>query len=151
MIFENLRLARSLESTNEQLQYQVMHDVLTGLPNRPLFLDRLRVVLSRMQRVDEVVAVMFLDLDRFKPVNDTYGHDAGDVVLVETAGRLSATVRSGDTVARFGGDEFLVLCEDVGDLDAVVDLADRIRTAVSEPISPVRPRRTSCRCRSRSA
>ncbi|MGZ4718337.1 MAG: diguanylate cyclase domain-containing protein, partial [Acidimicrobiales bacterium] len=139
VILENLRLTRSLESTNEQLQYQVMHDVLTGLPNRPLFIDRLRVVLGRLQRVDEVVAVMFLDLDRFKPVNDTYGHDAGDLVLIATAERLSAAVRSGDTVARFGGDEFLVLCEDVGRLDAVLELADRIRTAVSEPVSLTAP------------
>ena len=77
---------------------------------------------------------MFLDLDRFKPVNDTFGHEAGDVVLTATANRLSEAVRSGDTVARFGGDEFLVLCEDVGDLDSVIDLSDRIRHAVSERI-----------------
>ena len=134
VILENLRLARSLETTNERLQYQVLHDVLTGLPNRPLFLDRMRVALARLQRVEETVAVMFLDLDRFKPVNDTFGHEAGDVVLTETARRLSEAVRSGDTVARFGGDEFLVLCEDVGDLESVIDLADRIRHPVSERI-----------------
>jgi len=134
VILENLRLARSLETTNERLQYQVLHDVLTGVANRPLFIDRLRVVLARMQRVDENVAVMFLDLDRFKPVNDTFGHEAGDVVLTETARRLTEVVRSGDTVARFGGDEFLVLCEDVGDLASVIDLSNRIRQSVSERI-----------------
>ncbi len=134
VILENLRLTRSLETTNERLQYQVLHDVLTGVPNRPLFLDRLRVALARLQRVDETVAVMFLDLDRFKPVNDSFGHEAGDVVLTETASRLSETVRSGDTVARFGGDEFLVLCEDVGDIDSVIDLSDRIRHSVSKRI-----------------
>jgi len=135
VILENTRLARSLALSNERLQYQVMHDVLTLLPNRPLLLDRLRMALARMTRVEELVAIMFVDLDRFKPVNDTYGHEAGDVVLVTLGRRLSAAVRAGDTVARFGGDEFLVLCEDVTSVDEAVALADRMVATMAEPIT----------------
>lgn len=86
-MLENARLAKSLAGSNEQLQYEVLHDMLTGLPNRPLFIDRPRMVVSRMSRVDEAIAVMFIDLDRFKPVNDTFGHEAGDAVLAGVATR----------------------------------------------------------------
>jgi diguanylate cyclase (GGDEF)-like protein len=134
VIVENTRLARSLAMSNERLQYQVLHDLLTSLPNRPLFIDRLRMALARMSRVDELVAIMFVDLDRFKPVNDTYGHEAGDLVLVTLGRRLSAAVRTGDTVARFGGDEFLVLCEDVSSAEEAVALANRMVETMAEPI-----------------
>ena len=134
VIVENTRLARSLALSNERLQYQVLHDVLTSLPNRPLLIDRLRMALSRTGRVDEVVAIMFVDLDRFKPVNDTYGHEAGDLVLVTLGRRLSAAVRAGDTVARFGGDEFLVLCEDVTSTHEAEALANRMVETMAEPI-----------------
>ena len=87
VVLENARLAKSLAGSNEQLQYEVLHDMLTGLPNRPLFIDRPRMVVSRMSRVDEAIAVMFIDLDRFKPVNDTFGHEAGDAVLAGVATR----------------------------------------------------------------
>jgi diguanylate cyclase (GGDEF)-like protein len=113
----------------------VLHDGLTGLPNRPLFLDRLRVALHRLPRhVDAAAAVMFLDLDGFKLANDTYGHDAGDAVLVEVGRRLVATLRGGDTVARFGGDEFLVLCEEVADGHEAAALAQRVADEVSLPV-----------------
>jgi diguanylate cyclase len=135
VVLENARLASSLARSNEQLQYEVLHDTLTGLPNRPLFIDRLRVVLARMSRVDEVAAVMFIDLDRFKPVNDNFGHETGDAVLAGVGARLSRTVRAGDTVARFGGDEFLVLCEDVSGVDEAVTLAQRLVRVVAEPLA----------------
>ncbi len=134
VIVENTRLARSLSQSNERLQYEVLHDTLTTLPNRPLLIDRLRMALARMSRVDEMAAIMFVDLDRFKPVNDTYGHEAGDLVLVTLARRLSAGVRVGDTVARFGGDEFLVLCENVTSPDEAVTLANRMVDTMSAPI-----------------
>jgi len=134
VVLENARLASSLARSNEQLQYEVLHDTLTGLPNRPLFLDRLRVVLARMGRVDELLAVMFIDLDRFKPINDSFGHDTGDAVLAGVGERLTHTVRAGDTVARFGGDEFLVLCENVSGIDEAVALAERLVAVVADSI-----------------
>jgi diguanylate cyclase (GGDEF)-like protein len=135
VIVENSRLARSLAVSNERLQYQVLHDGLTGLPNRPLFLDRMRMALSRMSRVEELVAVMFIDLDQFKPVNDTYGHEAGDRVLVTLGRRLTNVMRVGDTVSRFGGDEFLVLCEDVSGFEEATTMAQRVAAAIAEPMS----------------
>ena len=131
---ENARLARSLELSNDQLRYQVLHDALTGLPNRPLYLDRLRVALARMQRVTEVIAVMFVDLDGFKPVNDTLGHGYGDALLTELGEQLAGAVRAGDTVARFGGDEFLVLCEDVSGVDEAMTLAERVSSTASRAV-----------------
>jgi diguanylate cyclase (GGDEF)-like protein/PAS domain S-box-containing protein len=117
------------------LAYRATHDQLTRLPNRALFEDRLELALARSERVATSVAVLFCDLDGFKRVNDSFGHEAGDDVLVEVAGRLQGAVRAGDTVARFGGDEFVVLCEDVvaeRELDA---LTDRMRRAVQRPVS----------------
>jgi diguanylate cyclase (GGDEF)-like protein len=134
VIRENSRLTRSLASSNERLQYQLLHDNLTGLPNRPLFGDRLRVALTRMDRLDTLIAVMFIDLDLFKQANDTYGHDAGDEVLITVARRLVTTLRAGDTVARFGGDEFMVLCEGVADVDEAAVLAERLAEAITEPV-----------------
>ncbi|HZJ26434.1 MAG TPA: EAL domain-containing protein [Acidimicrobiia bacterium] len=94
----------------EQLAHQARHDPLTGLPNRTVFLDRLEVATASSVRREDTVAVLFLDLDSFKDVNDTRGHDIGDGVLSAVARRLERAVRAGDTVARFGGDEFAVLC-----------------------------------------
>jgi diguanylate cyclase (GGDEF)-like protein/PAS domain S-box-containing protein len=118
----------------EALAHQAFHDDLTGLPNRALFLDRLGHALTRRTRTKRSTAVLFLDLDRFKWVNDSLGHAAGDTVLQAAAERLCNVVRAEDTVARFGGDEFAVLCEDLrSETDAVV-VAQRIVDAVSEPI-----------------
>ena len=97
---------RSLE---QQLRHQAFHDPLTGLPNRALFLDRLGQALARARRDGRPCAVLFLDLDRFKDVNDTLGHEAGDRLLVAVAARLGDGLRDGDTLARLGGDEFTVL------------------------------------------
>ncbi len=116
-----------------RLTHQATHDALTGLPNRSLFADRLTDALARVSRQSSTLAVMFLDLDQFKLVNDGVDHATGDEVLAETARRLLATARAADTVARFGGDEFTVLAE-VGDEAEAIRLANRFRAAVSAPI-----------------
>ena len=134
VILENRQLTRSLAASNERLHYQLLHDDLTGLPNRPLLLDRLRVALARMERSRTMAAVMFVDLDLFKQANDTYGHEAGDQVLIAVGRRLLESLRAGDTVARFGGDEFVVLCEDVQSAGEANQLAGRVIEAVTEPV-----------------
>src|SRR2546428_1507948 len=103
-----------------ELAHQAMHDSLTGMPNRTLFLDRLKHAVMRAKRHHTLMGVMFLDLDDFKPINDTHGHEAGDRLLVALAGRLQDGLRASDTAARFGGDEFMILCEDVPDEQDVV-------------------------------
>lgn len=120
----------------ERLAYDAIHDPLTTLPNRVLFMDRLEVALSRADRHKRRAAVIFLDLDRFKLVNDSMGHAAGDQLLKVVAERLRATVRPSDTVARFGGDEFVVLCDEVADEAAAVEVAERLAAGISrQPIA----------------
>ena len=110
-----------------RLQHDALHDTLTGLPNRTLFIDRLNQILQRSLRDPETgCAVLFLDIDRFKLVNDSLSHGVGDNLLIALAGRVSAALRPGDTVARLGGDEFTVLLEDVVDADDATVVADRI-------------------------
>jgi diguanylate cyclase (GGDEF)-like protein len=121
-----LRHAVERKRTETALAHRALHDPLTRLPNRALFADRLRLALSRLERTQTCLAVLFLDLDGFKAVNDTLGHPAGDQVLVEVADRLRAGLRGGDTAARFGGDEFVVLCEDVASAAEVRGIAERI-------------------------
>ena len=115
------------------LAYQALHDDLTGLANRSLLLDRLKISLARLERHHRLVAVMFVDLDRFKLVNDSLGHHVGDELLVAVAERLRATVRRSDTVARFGGDEFVVLCEDVGSEAEAARIADHLLSLFAAP------------------
>lgn len=118
----------------EQLRHQAMHDRLTGLANRTLLQQRLEQALAAADRHRRPLALVFVDLDEFKPINDRLGHAAGDAVLVQVAARLQEVSRTTDTVARFGGDEFVVLCEDT-DATTVRPLAERIRSAVAEPLT----------------
>ncbi len=121
------------KATAERLAHAAIHDPLTGLPNRVLFVDRLARALVRARRHDHKVGVIFLDLDRFKVVNDSLGHATGDQLLKAISERLLAALRPEDTVARFGGDEFVVLCEDVPDEATVRHVAQRIEATISSP------------------
>jgi diguanylate cyclase (GGDEF)-like protein len=109
-------------------------DPLTGLANRARLADRLRHALQRVKRAETTVAVLFIDLDNFQHANDRLGHAAGDELLRLTAARIDEDLRPGDTVARFGGDEFVVLCEDVGSAQDAMDVAERLRVLLAEPI-----------------
>jgi diguanylate cyclase (GGDEF)-like protein len=124
----------ALVEANRQLEHSAMHDGLTGLPNRRLLDDRLSRGLARCRRRSEDMALMFLDLDGFKAVNDRLGHAAGDRVLVEVSRRLTTVVRPGDTVARYGGDEFVVLCESVGGLADAVEILQRLERTAEAPM-----------------
>ncbi|WP_421121086.1 putative bifunctional diguanylate cyclase/phosphodiesterase [Aquihabitans daechungensis] len=118
-----------------RLAHQATHDPLTGVGNRAALLDRLTLALARAKRSGRAVAVLFCDLDGFKAVNDQYGHDRGDRLLVEVAERIGRAVRPSDTVCRTGGDEFVIVCEDLADADQAHTIAERVRTAIeAEPV-----------------
>ncbi len=130
----NVRDITERKEAEEKLAHQALHDSLTGLPNRLLLVDRLRSAIARGVRHDgPPPVVMFLDLDRFKLVNDSLGHGAGDELLACVADRLRAVVRESDTLSRFGGDEFVILCEGMASQDAVMALAERAMKAIDEP------------------
>jgi diguanylate cyclase (GGDEF)-like protein len=133
LVSRSVRYAIERKRAEVALAHQALHDALTGLPNRALFLDRLKLALARSARRSSSVAVLFLDLDRFKLINDSLGHEAGDRVLVDVGARLEQALRPGDTVARFGGDEFTALCEDVPSERAVLAIAERMAQAVAMP------------------
>ncbi|MEW7851466.1 EAL domain-containing protein [Massilia aurea] len=118
----------------ERVRHQAEHDALTGLPNRILFLDRLHQALATWRRQHDRCAVMFLDLDKFKAINDTHGHQAGDIVLREVAVRLRACVRQVDSISRLGGDEFVVLLSDIKGADQAAHVASAVTQAVARPI-----------------
>jgi diguanylate cyclase (GGDEF)-like protein len=122
-----------LEAAQAELVRHAHNDDLTGLANRFVLLDRLENALARGTRSDGCVVVIFIDLDRFKVVNDSLGHDAGDQLLIAVGQRLLDAVRPGDTVARLGGDEFVILCEGSADESSAWQLADRLREAFTEP------------------
>lgn len=117
------------------LTHQATHDPLTALPNRTLLLDRLGHALRRAQRTHTHVALLFCDVDRFKRINDSLGHEAGDMLLVELARRLRERIRGADTAGRLSGDEFLVICEELARPEDALVLAERIRSITDEPIT----------------
>ncbi|HEV2274305.1 MAG TPA: bifunctional diguanylate cyclase/phosphodiesterase, partial [Acidobacteriaceae bacterium] len=133
--FVSYRDIRDKKQTDLKLQHDALYDSLTGLANRSLFLDRLQLTMARQQRRSEFnFAVMFLDLDRFKSINDTLGHASGDDLLVRIAARLRACFRPEDTVARFGGDEFAILLEDVANISNITRIAQRVHQDIQLPM-----------------
>jgi len=134
-IVANVRDVTERAEAAARLAWQAYHDPLTGLPNRALLNDRLGPAVERSRRRGERLAVLFIDVDRFKVVNDTLGHDAGDQLLVELAERLVQAVRGGDTVARLGGDEFLVVTETATGTDDITRMAERVGAALSRPVA----------------
>ena len=127
---EDVTARRDLEA---RLAHEAAHDSLTGLPNRKRLLDELDAALARSRRSGRAVAMLFVDLDGFKSVNDTFGHAAGDELLGEVARRLRHAVREIDLPARFGGDEFAVVCTDIGSADDAIEIAKRVRHSLGEP------------------
>jgi len=130
----NSRDVSERKAFERQLAHQAFHDGVTGLANRALFAERVRHAIARSRRERRGLAVIFLDLDDFKTINDSLGHAAGDEVLIEVARRLDASIRGADTAARFGGDEFAVLLEDVEHSQEAADAAERILEALAVPL-----------------
>lgn len=128
-----LVLSEDHKSLLEALSHQALHDHLTGLPNRALLEDRIHQALGRAARSGTMVGVAFLDVDHFKLINDTQGHPEGDELLRSVALRLSMAVRAGDTVSRFGGDEFVVVLEELSDAEQAIQVADRLRQVLEAP------------------
>jgi diguanylate cyclase (GGDEF)-like protein len=129
----NAEARADLVASNQHAKHLALHDPLTGLANRTLLLERLGAAMDRCRRTDSLVALMYIDLDTFKAVNDTFGHRVGDEVLTIVAQRLTALLRPGDTVARLGGDEFAVLCDDIADASHLEPIADRVNDAFLQP------------------
>jgi diguanylate cyclase (GGDEF)-like protein len=134
-VAERRSIERTLREHETRLEYLAHHDPLTRLPNRTLFLDRLGHALAKARREDTMVAVLFLDIDNFKKINDSLGHDLGDRLLQDVAGRLSHVIRETDTVARLGGDEFVVVLEGVQDSAQCDVAAKKILASVAAPIT----------------
>jgi diguanylate cyclase (GGDEF)-like protein len=131
---ENRRLADKEVLARENLVHQAFHDELTGLPNRNLFSDRLRLAMAHCQRYESKCCVMFCDLDQFKVINDSLGHEAGDEVLVAVAQRLRGSIRGQDTVARFGGDEFAIMVQDMHRVMDIALVAEKLLSALARPL-----------------
>ncbi|HNX24176.1 MAG TPA: EAL domain-containing protein [Spirochaetota bacterium] len=123
-----------IKSSEEKIEYQAYHDPLTGLPNRSLFSDRLSQAVNQAVRSENQMALLYIDLDRFKIVNDSLGHITGDYLLQEVAKRLSECVRDGDTVARVGGDEFIIILPNIEEINDVVRVCGRITEKFSKPL-----------------
>lgn len=133
-ITDRLRIEKELRDSQSNLYRLAHHDTLTGLPNRLLFRDRLNHAINKAGRNRTCVAILFLDLDRFKVINDTLGHDIGDALLIEVAVRLQRQCRQSDTVARLGGDEFIFILEDIGSREDASVVAAKIMAALTVPV-----------------
>jgi diguanylate cyclase (GGDEF)-like protein len=127
-------LALERRRLHDQLSYRAQHDTLTGLPNRAMLEERLQEEIKRTAGAGGLLGLIYIDLDGFKPINDTYGHDAGDAVLREISNRMTQSTRRGDTVARLGGDEFVVLLPAIGGRENARHIADKIAKTLAEPI-----------------
>lgn len=136
LTFVTAQISTAIERKNmlARLEQLALHDSLTGLANRTLLQDRLQLALQRAGREQRMLALLYLDLDRFKQVNDSVGHQAGDLLLQQTALRIVHAVRQTDTVARFGGDEFVILLEQVEHTNTVLKIAEKVRQALLAPV-----------------
>ncbi|WP_294963728.1 GGDEF domain-containing protein [Sulfurimonas sp.] len=123
-----------LDKQREQLEYQANHDSLTDLPNRILFMDRLQQSINLAQRYNNKVAILFIDLDNFKEINDSLGHDIGDKVLVEVSRRMKKDMRKSDTLSRLGGDEFCIILNDITDIKNISDIITGEMQTLKEPM-----------------
>jgi diguanylate cyclase (GGDEF)-like protein/PAS domain S-box-containing protein len=132
-VVANVRDITERAAEAARLSWQAFHDDLTGLANRALLQDRLTHALERARRSPELTGLLYVDLDHFKEINDTFGHEAGDLLLVEVADRLAGAVRSGDTVARLGGDEFVILAETLTAAPEAEGIAERVLDVLAEP------------------
>ena len=130
----NARDISERKTFEEQLAHQAFHDPVTNLANRALFVERVRHAIGRARREERRLGVMFLDIDDFKTINDSLGHGAGDTALVDVAKRLSNSIRASDTAARFGGDEFVVLLEDLESTDVATEVAERVLEDLRQPL-----------------
>lgn len=133
-ITQHIQLTHQLQDQSKQLRYQAHHDNLTALPNRALFMDRLDQTIKDAKRYKTKAALLFLDLDHFKDINDTYGHDVGDEVLKEVSFRLTKSVRENDVVSRLGGDEFTIIMKDVKNNNDITTVAKKIKSVFQEPM-----------------
>ena len=131
----NARARADARALGEHLHHQALHDSLTGLPNRSLLKDRLEHAVAKSRRSRTSSGVLFVDLDRFKAVNDTFGHHAGDQLLIAVAERPQALLRPGDTLARLAGDEFVILCEDVRRASEMEEIAERVVASIAVPFT----------------
>lgn len=133
-ISKQKQLEAEREELIKRLEQMALTDPLTGLPNRVLFYDRVKTARARAQRDGLELGLLYLDLDRFKHINDTYGHATGDALLKAAGERILSAIRATDSVARIGGDEFVVLVDAMSSLDALLAVADKIRVAISQPL-----------------
>ena len=131
----NARAREEAAASAHVLRHRALHDPLTKLPNRALLEDRLALALAKSRRSGTCTGMLYLDLDRFKTINDTYGHLVGDRLLIAVARRLTSTLRPGDTLARVAGDEFLIVCEDISDLGHAEQIAGRIHAVLEAPFA----------------
>jgi len=133
LMVASLRDITDKKKMEENLTWKAGHDPLTQLPNRSLINERISNALARATRTQEEIAILFVDLDGFKVINDSYGHEFGDKLLMEVSERLVSTVRPGDTVARFGGDEFIILCEQIKERETAFGIANRLSAFLRKP------------------
>ncbi len=135
VFLELYRSRYALRAAEARARHQATHDMLTGLANRLLFSDRLEQGLIRSRREGSLLALIYIDIDHFKPVNDRYGHQAGDALLKAIAQRMLPLFRASDTVARLGGDEFAVIVEDFEDRAKIIDLCERLKAEITRPFT----------------
>lgn len=134
MVWQLMRMTERLRASQAQYRSLAQHDSLTGLPNRVVLYDRFDQAAARAERNQDTLVLLYMDLDGFKEINDLYGHQAGDSTLIELANRFQSIVRGTDSVIRIGGDEFIVLLENVTSIDAVLTVTDKILQCVANPI-----------------